>query len=63
MSDEGAVPMRALYDYTAVEADELSFKAGDIITKLTDEDSQGWCRGRFQNKDGLYPAQYCEPLV
>ncbi|CAF1063226.1 unnamed protein product [Didymodactylos carnosus] len=34
------VTVRALYDYDAQEQDELSFKQGDLFTKLEDEDDQ-----------------------
>ncbi|NWV16155.1 LASP1 protein, partial [Origma solitaria] len=54
---------RAMYDYTAADADEVSFKDGDTIVNVQAID-EGWMYGTVQRtgKTGMLPANYVEAI-
>jgi amphiphysin len=49
--------VEALYDIEAEAEDELTFKAGDMIEVIETSDD-GWWKGRFNGKEGLFPVNY-----
>jgi myosin I len=50
---------RALYDYPGTADNELSFRAGDIIT-IVQKDPAGWWEGELQGRRGWIPANYVQ---
>ncbi|KAM5289215.1 GRB2-related adapter protein 2 [Ctenodactylus gundi] len=53
---------RALYDFEALEADELGFRSGEVLEVL-DSSNPSWWTGRLNNKLGLFPANYVAPMM
>ncbi|KAJ8255268.1 hypothetical protein GJAV_G00202940 [Gymnothorax javanicus] len=53
--------VRAMYDYSATDNDEVSFKDGDVIVNVQSID-EGWMYGTVQRtgKTGMLPANYVE---
>ncbi|NXI73107.1 SH319 protein, partial [Anseranas semipalmata] len=52
---------KALYDFHGENEDELSFKAGDIITELESID-EDWMSGEMQGKSGIFPKNFIQIL-
>ncbi|XP_042539421.1 nebulin isoform X2 [Dipodomys spectabilis] len=54
---------RAIYDYMAADADEVSFKDGDAIVNVQSID-EGWMYGTVQRtgRTGMLPANYVEAI-
>merc|ERR1719362_787498 len=60
----GYVKYKALYDYEARNADELSFKAGDMIMVHPGQDHEpGWLGGELDGKVGWFPEAFAERFV
>ncbi|KAI6171313.1 hypothetical protein M3Y97_01057600 [Aphelenchoides bicaudatus] len=56
--------VKALYDYTAADSDEISFKEGDTIVNCQAVD-EGWLTGTHQKtlEHGMLPANYVQKIV
>lgn len=55
--------VRAMYDYSAADNDEVAFKDGDVIVNVQSID-EGWMYGTVQRtgKTGMLPANYVEAI-
>ncbi|KEY67679.1 hypothetical protein S7711_03932 [Stachybotrys chartarum IBT 7711] len=54
--------VRALFDFTSTEAEELEFKKGDVIAVL-ESVYKDWWRGSLKGKTGIFPLNYVEKLT
>ncbi|XP_042323621.1 sorbin and SH3 domain-containing protein 2 isoform X6 [Sceloporus undulatus] len=56
------LPARAVYDFKAQTAKELSFKKGDTVYILRKVD-QNWYEGEHYGRVGIFPISYVEKLA
>eukprot|EP00127_Corallochytrium_limacisporum_P000784 Clim_evm70s25 gene=Clim_evmTU70s25 len=49
----------AVYDYNSGESGDLTFKAGDMIHKVTNVDKD-WLSGMVAGREGMFPANFVE---
>eukprot|EP00054_Salpingoeca_dolichothecata_P025400 m.177618 g.177618 ORF g.177618 m.177618 type:complete len:1031 (-) comp25343_c1_seq7:140-3232(-) len=50
---------KAIYDYDAQDADELTLRVDDVVS-IVKKDPSGWWQGRLRGQEGLFPANYIE---
>ena len=53
--------LRAIFDYSAMNDDELTLKIGDIVMFLRD-DKEGWYMGQLRGKTGVFPSNFVEEV-
>lgn len=56
---------KAVFAYAGQEEDELTFKAGDIIEIIEEEEGEaeeGWSFGALNGREGIFPSNYIEML-
>lgn len=52
--------VRALYKYTAQQADELSFDEGDVLYVYEKDVDSNWWKAKCGSREGLIPVNYVE---
>lgn len=50
------------FDYTAQEEDELTLKAGEVITNIV-KVSEGWCEGCVNGRKGMFPDNFVKVSI
>ena len=58
----GLCRVMAMYDYSAQNSDELTFKRGDVIT-VDDKSDPDWWKGTLGATSGLFPSNYVQDIA
>ena len=48
---------KVMFDYNAIEDDELSLRKGEIVEVLA-QGHEGWWTGSLNGKEGFFPSNY-----
>jgi len=51
-----------LFDFVSSEAEDLSFKKGEIIQIIKKDEDSEWWTGRIGVRQGIFPSNYTEPV-
>lgn len=59
----GFIKYRAIYEFSARNADEISFQPGDIILVPIEQNAEpGWLAGEINGHTGWFPETYVEKI-
>lgn len=62
-SAEGYIKYRAIYEFFARNADEISFQPGDIVLVPIKQNAEpGWLAGEINGQTGWFPETYVEKI-
>ena len=53
--------VKAIHPFKASEDGELEFKMGDLI-EVIERNEDGWWKGRVNDREGVFPANYVSPM-
>lgn len=62
-ADDDAKYCLAIFDYSAMDSNQISFRIDDRITVVSkSSEDQGWWKGRLNGKTGYFPCAYVKEI-